>query len=140
MLAITTTLKVAKIITTNSKHNKLMPMPLPLPLLKFTKPKKEAKKEPRATLVSQTDILTDSIHLEKAKSDEIKKKNEKVDRRLARLGIKLESEQEKPKDEESDNGMEISSESENEAKVAKKKRRKKDKSKVGTSRKVFKNF
>ena len=39
------------------------------------------------TLVSQTDILKDSIHIEKA--TEIKKKNEKVDRRLARLGIKV---------------------------------------------------
>ena len=52
------------------------------------KPKKTEKVASKKTeLVSQTDILKDSVHIEKV--TEIKKKNEKVDRRLARLGIKV---------------------------------------------------
>ena len=42
------------------------------------------EKSTKSEFVSQTDILKDTIHIEKVK--EIKKKNEKVDRRLARLG------------------------------------------------------
>jgi len=97
------------------------------------KPKK-AEKVQKTELVSQTDILKDSIHIEKV--TEIKKKNEKVDRRLARLGIKLDSEksEKSPEPEKSEekldesDGMEISSESETESKKPKKKKRKKEKS------------
>lgn len=105
---------------------------------------KKVDKSTKNELVSQTDILKDTIHIEKVK--EIKKKNEKVDRRLARLGIQMDEpksedkidskpaekedeSKENEKEKESDGNMEISSESETDTKKPKKKKRKKDKSK-----------
>jgi len=53
----------------------------------------------RDKVLSQTDILKDSIHLEKAKSSDRRQKpirNEKEDRRLARLGIQIDPVQSSP--------------------------------------------
>jgi len=128
--------------------------------LKLKKDDSSRDKNSRDKILSQTDILKDSIHLEKAKSSSSDRRqkpirNEKEDRRLARLGIqidpapsspprhnngsssnsngtKLEPENvakdgasEKPDLEESDGNMEISSESESE--TPKKSRKKKRK-------------
>jgi len=117
-------------------------------------------KSSRDKILSQTDILKDSIHIEKAKSSSSDRRqkpirNEKEDRRLARLGIQIdpvpsspprhnngsssngngtqlepenvakEGTSEKPDLEESDGNMEISSESESE--TPKKSRKKKRK-------------
>jgi len=126
------------------------------------------KNSSRDKILSQTDILKDSIHLEKAKSSSSDRRqkpirNEKEDRRLARLGIqidpvpsspprhnngsassgtKLEPEKvakddEKQDLEESDGNMEISSESESETpKKSRKKKRKKEKNSKSSKTKL----